>query len=77
MIDLLSTIKKTVDERRVIAKLGPVQIEIFKVRYDPIIKKGLAKNPLPISRGQSEKPCLHTWHLLASAGQAGKATAGA
>jgi len=42
MIDLLLGIKKTVDERRAIAKLDPVQIEIFEARYDQIIEKGLS-----------------------------------
>jgi len=53
MIDLLNLeIKKTVDEGRAIAKLDPVQIEIFEARYDQIIEKGLAENPPSISRGQ-------------------------
>ena len=56
MIDLLCKIKKNVDENRAIAdRLDPAQIKSFEKRYDQIIEKGLAENPLPTDQDQPKK----------------------
>ena len=56
MIDLLCKIKKNVEEKKAIAnRLDPAQIKSFQERYDQIIEKGLAENPLPSVEDQPKK----------------------
>jgi len=56
MIDLLCEIKKNVEEKKPVAnQLDPAQIKNFEVRYEQIIEKGLAENPLPKLQNQPKK----------------------
>jgi len=56
MIDLLLRIKKNVEERKAIAnQLDPTQIKSFEERYEEIIEKGLAEDPLPTLQNQPKK----------------------
>jgi len=56
MIDLLCEIKKIVDENRATTdKLDPEKIKSFEERYEQIIEKGLAENPLPKLQNQVKK----------------------
>jgi transposase len=53
---LLLEIKETVEEAKPIAnQLDPAQLKSFAERYDQIIEKGLAENPVPISQDQTKR----------------------
>jgi len=56
MIDLLCEIKKIVDKKKPVAnQLDQAQIKSFEERYEQIIEKGLAENPLPTLQNQPKK----------------------